>query len=172
MGLKTLRATWDRLATGRRRQKKLRAKTGKRGYAKRAALLGKRMRAVKAQINRLSSVAPGPPAWGGGKQIIREEVWPIVQAAGITPTSGKRRETFGNPGSDHFIGNAYAFAKDYATGSNFRLAQKIRTKLDGGLHVDYQSFNIVRRGHTYRVQIIAGTHGTGPHLHVGIRRVS
>jgi hypothetical protein len=118
------------------------------------------------------SIAPGPPSWGGGKRIMRKEVWPIIEPTGIRPTSGKRRETFGNPSSDHYFLNVYAFAKDYATANNERLAQKIRTKLDGGTHRDYESFYITRRGHRYRVQIIAATHGTGPHLHVGIKRES
>ena len=131
-------------------------------------------------------IAPGPPSWGGGRQIIRDEVWPIVDAAGISPTSGKRRESFGNLASDHFWLNLKAFAKDYATTNNFALAQKIRSKLDpGGVHHDYESFIIERRVkprflkrfrraklHRYRVQIIAGTHGTGPHLHIGIKRES
>jgi hypothetical protein len=119
-----------------------------------------------------ASVRPGSPWWGGGKRIIQEEVWPIVRAAGIRPTSGKRRETYGNPSSDHYYKNVWAFAKDYATASNYALAQRIRKRLDLGIHSDYAEFYISRYGHSYRVQIIAGTHGTGPHLHVGIKRVS
>lgn len=118
-------------------------------------------------------IAPGPPSWGGGKRIMRKEVWAVVKAAGIRPTSGKRSATFGNPSSDHFIGNVYAFAKDYATSNNQSLAQKIRSKLTPGkAHHDYESFYFTRDGKRYRGQIIAATHGTGPHLHVGIKRES
>jgi hypothetical protein len=118
-------------------------------------------------------IAPGPPSWGGGKKIMREKVWPIVRAHGIQTTSGKRSETFGNPSSDHFIGNVYAFAKDYATANNQALAQKIRSKLTPGrTHHDYENFYFTYRGRRYRGQIIASTHGTGPHLHVGIKRES
>lgn len=128
------------------------------------------------------SIAPGWPSWGGGKRIMRKEVWPIVEPTGIRPTSGKRRETFGNPSSDHYWLNVYSFAKDFATANNQALAQKIRSKLDpGGTHLDYENFFFVRtfkrrfrrpKRYTFRGQIIAGTHGTGPHLHVGIKRES
>lgn len=127
----------------------------------------KRLKQLRAEV-----VLAGRPWWGGGKRIIRDEVWPIVKSAGIAPTSGKRSETFGNPGSDHFILNIWAFAKDFATGNNQSLAQKIRSKLTPGqTHHDYEEFYFERFGHTYRGQIIASTHGSGPHLHIGIRRV-
>lgn len=117
----------------------------------------------------------GPLWWGGSRLIYRREVWPIIRDAGIATTSGKRRETFGNPGSDHYFLNLLAYAKDHATANNFALANKIKRRLlrdpDAPANVDYSSFYIRRYGHRYRVQIIAGTHGTGPHLHVGIRRV-
>lgn len=114
---------------------------------------------------------PGWPWWGGGRKIMQKEVWPIVKAAGISPTSGKRKETFGNPSSDHYWLNIWAFAKDYATASNERLAQRIRSKLTPGqTHHDYESFYFTRYGCRFRGQIIASDHGTGPHLHVGIKR--
>lgn len=173
--LPRLRERWRNRARGRKRQLRLFRRTGKRGHARKAAQHGRAMRKLRGLIDRakrLLSTAPGPPAWGGSKAIVRDEVWPIVQAAGISPTSGKRSQTFGNPSSDHYVGNVYAFAKDYATASNYSLAQRIRTALDGGIHVDYDNFYVTRRGHRYRVQIIAGTHGTGPHLHCGVRRES
>jgi hypothetical protein len=167
----------DRLRRALRHQWESFRRTGKRGHARQARRIKRdiaRLEAVRVKARRRLKryLRPGPPGWGGGKLIVAREVWPIVRAAGISPTSGKRRETFGNPGSDHFVGNIWAFAKDFATEANFELAQRIRTALDGGRHVDYESFYISRFGHTYRVQIIAGTHGTGPHLHVGVRRES
>jgi hypothetical protein len=157
----------------RRKQLRLFRETGDVGHGRKAAEHGRALRTLAGLIDAARrSLLPGPPGWAGSKQIIAEEVWPIVRKHGISPTSGKRSETFGNPGSDHFVGNITAFAKDFATVDNFPLAEKIRTALDGGNHVDYESFIIERRGHRYRVQIIAGTHGTGPHLHVGVRRES
>lgn len=133
--------------------------------------LNKKLRArAKARRSR-AHLRPGPPGWAGGKRIINQEVKPLVPYA---VTSAKRRETFGNPSSDHFVLNLFSFAKDFATGNNYALAQKIKRELTGDPRASYrdgESFLIRRFGYTYRVQIIAGTHGTGPHLHVGIRRV-
>lgn len=156
---------------GRRHQLGLFRKTGKVGHRHRAAVLGHHARKLTGLLKRASSIAPGPPAWGGSKRVIREMVAPIVAEHGIARTSAKRSETFGNPGSDHFVGNVLAYAEDYATDSNQALAQEIRTALDGGTHHDFEMFFIEVDGHTYRVQIIAQTHGTGPHLHVGVERV-
>lgn len=116
----------------------------------------------------------GPPSWGGGKKIMREEVYPIMKRQGIESSSGKRRELFGNPSSDHFFLNLLAFAKDWKTVNNQVLAQTVRSKLIGNdsPHVDYENFYFYRWGRKFRGQIIAGTHGTGPHLHVGIKRES
>jgi hypothetical protein len=117
------------------------------------------------------SLLPGWPGWAGGKLIMREIWRAVIKETGISPTSGKRKETFGNPSSDHFWLNLFSFAKDFATGNNQALAQHIRSYLDpGGIHHDYESFYIVRFGYRFRIQIIAGTHGTGPHLHIGIKR--
>ncbi len=174
--LRRLQAKWHKRQAERKRQKALYAKTGDAGHAKAAGAAGRAMRKLAGLIDTakeaLYSVAAGFPYWGGAAIIVRTEVRPLVLAHGIPITSTKRWETFGNPSSDHYRGNRLAYAEDYGTASNFSLAQEVRTALDGGVHVDYQSFNIVRRGHTYRVQIIAGTHGTGPHLHVGIERVA
>lgn len=150
----------------RQRRRWLRSKPGSRSR-KRARAVIKHLKNLRAAV-----VLSGPPWWGGGKRIIRDEVWPIVKAAGITPTSGKRRETFGNPSSDHFFLNIWAFAKDFATANNQTLAQRIRSALTPGeTHHDFEEFFFERFGHTYRGQIIAATHGTGPHLHIGIKRI-
>lgn len=182
MALADLKRRWRRNLRGRRRQKQLHLDTGKAGHRKRAALLGRRMRSLvdrarrlRRRLARLRSIRPGPSTWGGSKAIVREEVAPILAAEGVPRTSAKRSETFGNPGSDHFIGNLRSYAEDYAIAEAYALATRIRRALIGDssqTHRDYESFYITRRGHTYRVQIIAGTHGTGPHLHVGVERVS
>lgn len=150
----------------RQRRRFLKSEIGSRSR-KRARAAIKRLKRLRAAV-----VLSGPPHWGGGKQIMRDEVWPIMRRLGISPTSGKRRETFGNPGSDHFFLNIWAFAKDWATSNNQSAAQKVRATLTPGqIHHDYEEFYFERYGHTYRGQIIASTHGTGPHLHIGIKRI-
>lgn len=98
----------------------------------------------------------------------------MVRRHGIPRTSAKRWATYGNPGSDHWRGNLTAYAEDYGTANNHELADKIGRKLGivkKGEHVqDYRAYYIRRGGKRFRVQIIAATHGTGPHLHVGVRR--
>lgn len=115
----------------------------------------------------------------GSTAIIKYEVIPILEMAGVPVTSRKRWETFGNPSSDHYKGNRDADAVDGGTAENHSLADTIKRALTDDPHanaVDYEEFIIVR-AHTgspeeYRVQIIAGTHGTGPHIHIGVKRVS
>lgn len=175
----SLLSRWKRFALSRREQKQQYHKTKEQGHIRRARWLGRRMRKLRARMKRrkrqrTEELKLGPPGWGGSKRIMRNEVWPIVRPTGIQPTSGKRRETFGNPSSDHFFLNLYSFAKDYATKNNIDLATKIRRELTGNssaTHQDYEGFFIERFGWIYRIQIIAKTHGTGPHLHVGIRRI-
>jgi hypothetical protein len=61
---------------------------------------------------------------------------------------------------------------DFGTGNNHALKNEISKKLGGPSNLpDYGTFLIKRNGRTYRVQGIAGTHGTGPHLHFGVKRV-
>jgi len=76
-----------------------------------------------------------------------------------------------NPGSDHSGRNLNADAVDFGIASAYSLGSEIARKLGGSWSTDYQSFNVRRNGRTYRVQIIAGTHGTGPHLHCGVARI-
>ena len=163
-------------------------KNGKKGHKVLAAQKGREMRADQKAINKLDrkiaaekkrlaelkkKVPSGSGSWDGTKSIIQNEVMPIARQWGISPTSAKRWETYGNPGSDHWMGNRNAFAKDFATDSNGAFGAAIARELGigySGLSDDYKSYYIVRGGKNFRVQIIAGTHGTGPHLHIGIRR--
>lgn len=177
--LPTLRKKRRRRKKGRKRQLRLFRRTGKRGHKKLAAKHGRAMRKltalIKKAVERLKrKPESGTGAWGGSKSIVVNEVMPVARAWGISPTSGKRRETFGNPGSDHFVLNLTAFAKDFATDSNYAFGIAIGKALGiayRGAEDDYRNFYITRAGKTFRVQIICGTHGTGPHTHVGIRRV-
>ena len=134
------------------------------------------IRRLKRQRKRLYALAR---QWQGCTAILVLEVVPIVHGEGIPTTSGKRWETFGNPSSDHYKGNVDADARDFGVAEAFELATRIRRALTndaGAVHRDYEEFIVRRRlpggvlG-VFRVQIIAGTHGTGPHLHVGVKRV-
>lgn len=133
---------------------------------------------IKRLVRRLKSRGPkivvsaGSPHWGGCEDILRREVLPVAAKWGIAPTSGKRSETYGNPDSDHYTGNVWASARDFATANNYAFGEAIGDALGvpyNGYGSDYQSFYIRRAGRTFRVQIICQTHGTGPHTHVGLR---
>lgn len=166
---------WRKRRDQRRRQKQLYRETGDKGHELAAAQHGRAMRKLKGLVRQVKgSIQPGAPNWAGSKWIVVDEVDGFVARKGIKPTSGKRRLSFGNPFSDHFWLNLWSFARDYGTANNYVLATEIKRKLTGdpnAVHVDYGYFYIERYGYTYRVQLIAGTHGTGPHLHLGVRRV-
>lgn len=106
--------------------------------------------------------------WGGCRGVTNEVI--AVVNGRVPITSRKRWATFGNPGSDHHMSQRNADAVDFGTAENYDLAREIVSKLGGSWSGDYDSFVITRKGKNFRVQIIAGTHGTGPHLHVGVRR--
>jgi hypothetical protein len=107
--------------------------------------------------------------WGGCRGVTNEVIH-IVNGR-VPITSRKRTETFGNPGSDHHVSQTSADAVDFGTVENHALKNEISRKLGGPATVaDFQHFFIVRKGRRYRIQMIAATHGTGPHLHVGVRR--
>lgn len=108
-------------------------------------------------------------AWGGSRGVT-DEVVRIVNGR-VPITSRKRWATFGNPGSDHHMSQVWADAVDFGTANNHALKNEISRRLGGpSTLADYGNFYITRQGKRFRVQIIAGTHGTGPHLHVGVRR--
>lgn len=111
-------------------------------------------------------------AWGGCRGVTNEVIRFVAQdSPGIPVTSRKRVALFGNPGSDHHVSQLRADAVDFGTANNYGLGVRIAHHLGGSWSRDYESFEIRYDGRRYRVQIIAGTHGTGPHLHVGVRRV-
>lgn len=115
------------------------------------------------RIEKLSS-----SLYGGSRTVTNEVIGIVGGRASIT--SRKRWEKFGNPDSDHYMGNLSADAVDFGIGNAYSLAREVAQRLGGQWDGDYDSFYVTRGGRTYRVQIIAGTHGTGPHLHVGVRR--
>jgi hypothetical protein len=106
--------------------------------------------------------------WGGSRGVTNEIIRIVGGRAPVT--SRKRVETFGNPGSDHHVSQRTADAVDFGIANAYNLAREIARKLGGTWNGDYDSFTIVRKGKTFRVQGIAAVHGTGPHLHYGVRR--
>lgn len=109
--------------------------------------------------------------WGGSRAVTNEIVGIVGSRAVVT--SRKRTQTFGNPGSDHHVSQRNADAVDFAIADAHWLKDEVSRKMGGPAQLpDYAAFQVRRNGHTYRVQGIAGTHGTGPHLHFGVRRVS
>jgi hypothetical protein len=108
-------------------------------------------------------------AWGGSRGVTNEVVRIVGGRAPIT--SRKRTATFGNPGSDHHVSQLTADAVDFGIAEAHWLKNEISRRMGGPpMLTDFGSFTIERKGKRFRVQIIAGTHGTGPHLHVGVRR--
>lgn len=114
--------------------------------------------------------------WGGSRAVTNEVVR-IVNGRAVV-TSRKRAATdplsLANPGSDHNEANMTADAVDFAIANAHTLKNEIAERLTRGrvkTLEDYGTFTVTRNGGEYRVQIIAGTHGTGPHLHVGVKRI-
>ena len=86
-------------------------------------------------------------------------------------SSRKRWLTFGNPGSDHHRSQTLADAVDFRFAVAFGLRDRVMRRLGyTGEVQDYGAYYVTNDGLTFRVQPIAGTHGTGPHFHCGVRR--
>lgn len=174
--LPTLRAKLRKRVERYRRQRAKYGRTKKRGHARAAKGHRRAIKKLKRLIKKAIKSRPrsGTGDWGGSQSIIVNEVLPVGRKWGITVTSTKRTETFGNPGSDHYVGNTTAYAVDFATDSNYEFGKAIGRSLGipyQGIQSDYQNFYILRSGRQFRVQIICQTHGSGPHTHVGVRRV-
>lgn len=174
--LPTLRAKLRKRVEAYRRQRAKYERTKKRGHARAAKGHRKAIKKLKRLIKRAIKSRPksGTGDWGGSESIIVNEVLPVGRKWGITVTSTKRTETFGNPSSDHYVGNTTAYAVDFATDSNYEFGKAIGRSLGipyNGINDDYKNFYILRNGRQYRVQLICSTHGSGPHCHCGIRRV-
>lgn len=152
--------------------------------ARDSAPLGSTIRKhAKAAIRRLNKQRKKLVAdrfkFKGATAIIKYEVIPILHAAGVPVTSRKRWATFGNPSSDHWLGNRDADAVDGGTfANNDELGSAIVTalkqrKTEMSAFAEFE----ITRSHTgspetYRVQVITEEHGTGPHIHIGVKRVS
>ena len=172
----TLRDKLRKRKAARAKQARLWRKTKKAGHGKAARRQTKAIKKLERLLRKAVNARPksGEGPWGGCQSIIQREVIPVGKRWGIPVTSRKRSQTYGNPDSDHYIGNELAYAADFATDSNYAFGMAIGRALGvpyNGIESDYQNFYINRAGHQFRVQIICQTHGTGPHTHVGIRRV-
>lgn len=92
----------------------------------------------------------------------------------VIVTSRKRPILLGNTGSDHNFFQRLADAVDEAFDNDQRLMDIVADELGGPNDVnDFQHFTLVnpQNGRHYRAQLIAVTHGTGPHFHSGFRRI-
>lgn len=115
----------------------------------------------------------GAPHWGGCEDIIKWKVEPLFAKAGVPVTSGKRPyvPSGSSTNSDHYTGVLNASARDGGTVDNYALRNAVCRALGvEAVIYDYGLYTFYVNGVAFRVQPIAGTHGTGPHLHIGIRR--
>jgi hypothetical protein len=174
--LSTLRDKLRRRKSARERQAKLYRKNRRRGHAKAVrthnGAIAKLRKLIKRAVLRRPESGTGP--WQGCQSIATNEIIPIGRKWGIPVTSRKRSETYGNPSSDHYFGNTNAYAVDFGTDSNYAFGAAIGDALGvpyNGAGDDYAEHIISRAGRQFRIEIVCGTHGTGPHTHVGIRRV-
>jgi hypothetical protein len=152
------------LAAVRRRRRRVKIRTKQLRGARR------KLEQAEQRLARVREAKREASLWGGSRQVTNEIIRIVNGRAQVT--SRKRTETFGNPGSDHHVSQTTADAVDFAIAEAHWLKNEISRRLGGpGDLPDYASFNVRRGVRTYRVQLIAGTHGTGPHLHVGVRRV-
>jgi hypothetical protein len=130
----------------------------------------RRIKNLAPRVKRLARRLAEDRLWGGSRYYTNRAIAIVGDRAPVT--SRKRVATFGNPGSDHHVSATVADAVDFGTVENHALKNELSRKLGGPNTIaDYGTFTTRRNGRTYRHQLIAGTHGTGPHLHYGVRRV-
>lgn len=170
----TLRDKLRKRKAARAKQARLWRKTKKAGHGKAARRHTSAIKKLERLLKRAIARRPrsGTGSWGGCKSIIDNEVVPVGKEWGIPATSRKRSQTYGNPDSDHYIGNENAYAIDFATDSNYAFGVAIAQELGipyAGYEDDYKSYYFQRAGKTFRAQIICRTHGTGPHCHLGLK---
>lgn len=146
--------------------------------ARRKQYARKKRQIARRRISRNPDVPDlGTGPWGGSESVAEATVLQEFVEHGIAPTSTKRWETFGNPGSDHYMGNTTAYAIDGAIANwqsghaaiGQRFAQ-VGMPLSSAPS-DYElCYATAPNGARFRYQGIAATHGTGPHYHGGVRR--
>lgn len=108
--------------------------------------------------------------WGGSRYYTNRANRVVLERhPGTRTTSRKRAVLLGNTASDHNFTSTRADARDWARVDDHATKNAI-SRANGGpaTIADFGTWTTVRNGRTYRHQIIAGTHGTGPHLHYGV----
>ena len=170
---------WQRFKKRGKRGDKVRAryhlgrfKVHRKAVEKLAGLTKEKKAEIRAAVKaRQEAEASGEGPWGGSESVGREIERFVEERRGDVSGSEKRSETYGNPGSDHHVSQTTAFAIDFLLANDYEMAYAIAAYFGVEWQGDYSNFYVTRGGHTFRIQIIAGTHGTGPHLHVGCRLV-
>lgn len=106
---------------------------------------------------------------------IKHPTWGFARARAYrlwVVSSRKRWITFGNPGSDHYAGNRNADAVDFRLVDDYETRDRVMRRLGvTGPINDYGSYMVRHNRMSFRVQPIAQQHGTGPHLHMGVKRL-
>lgn len=133
-----------------------------------------RKQRIFTRLNDQPALGTGPNQ--GSTSLIEACVVPVFVKHGIPLTSRKRWETFGNPSSDHYMGNTDADAADGGiANAQWLHAEIAKAFREAGVPLDraptdYASCYLTANGNRYRYQGIAATHGTGPHYHGGVKR--
>lgn len=145
----------------------------RKAYAKKKRQIARRMVSQTPD-----NPALGTGAWAGSESILEATTLQVEIRHGIPRTSFKRWETFGNPSSDHWMGNTTAYAIDGGIATAYWLHAEITEEFKRkGIPLDAPLADYALRycrapnGVQFRIQNIAATHGTGPHYHSGCRRV-
>lgn len=130
-----------------------------------------------------------PPARGTRRRELSDKFWAgsryftnraIEHIDGIRNrpaiNSRKRLTAFGNPRSDHWVANKTADAVDFGLVSDSHAATRLAKRFGWSGSGTFPSFGTFvaenkQNGKLYRIQIIWTTHGTGPHLHFGVKRI-
>lgn len=128
-------------------------------------------RSTSTRSRSKSSVLKPRGNWGGTSRPMASISRAVQRGAGVRTTSAKRTATFGNPGSDHHVSNTNASARDWGgSEAQRRKAVRIINRILGTKHkFGGPDTNVTIDG--IRYQIISRPHGTGPHVHLGAKRV-
>lgn len=168
---------WQRFKKRGKRGDKVRARYHLRRFRrhrkaviKLAGLTKKRKRELREWVkeNRIP-VASGTGDWGGSESVELEIEAVVEKKRGECSGSRKRTETYGNPGSDHHVSQTTAYAIDFLLANDYEIAYIVAAHFGVDWAGDYSNFYVERGGKRFRVQLIAGPHGTGPHFHTGTR---
>lgn len=122
---------------------------------------------------KIHSTAAGSPYWGGSAALFKQFITPFLAKEGLSPGSTKEQRP-SNPGSDHDVDNAAAYAIDYPTNNPIPYGKRLAAAIgwDDWQPNSYASFTVKIDGHRFEVQILAGAAiDHGDHLHAGAHRI-